>query len=142
MYSLKFSTIYCRFFYLGILTNMGEQEAISLYQKSKRFPPEVQRLIKKEVCGKWPKVFPFSNWCAYTEVIKQKQASFLENAVDNVIRGNEVINVLYFNLILFSIMYMWCIAQTLFTGPINVDQKFIFFNFGFSISVLNPNLGT
>ena len=77
---------------------MGEQEAISLYQKSKRFPPEVQRLIKKEVCGKWPKVFPFSNWCAYTEVIKQKQASFLENAVDNVIRGNEVINVLYFNL--------------------------------------------
>ena len=80
---------------------MGEQEAISLYQKSKRFPPEVQRLIKKEVCGKWPKVFPFSNWCAYTEVIKQKQASFLENAVDNVIRGNEVINVLYFNLILF-----------------------------------------
>ena len=80
---------------------MGEQEAISLYQKSKKFPPEVQRLIKKEVCGKWPKVFPFSNWCAYTEVIKQKQASFLENAVDNVIRGNEVINVLYFNLILF-----------------------------------------
>ena len=84
-------------FNLGILTNMGEQEAISLYHKSKRFPPEVQRLIKKEVCGKWPKVFPFSNWCAYTEVIKQKQASFLENAVDNVIRGNEVINVLYFN---------------------------------------------
>ena len=93
--------IYCHFFYLGILTNMGEQEAISLYNKSKRFPPEVRRLIKKEVCGKWPKVFPFSNWCAYTEVIKQKQASFLENAVDNVIRGNEVINVLYFNLILF-----------------------------------------
>ena len=121
---------------------MGEQEAISLYQKSKRFPPEVQRLIKKEVCGKWPKVFPFSNWCAYTEVIKQKQASFLENAVDNVIRGNEVINVLYFNLILFSIMYMWCIAQTLFTGPINVEQKFSFSNFWFSIPVLNPNLET
>ena len=114
---------------------MGEQEAISLYQKSKRFPPEVQRLIKKEVCGKWPKVFPFSNWCAYTEVIKQKQASFLENAVDNVIRGNEVINVLYFNLILFynvrTCGVLPRLAQTLFTGHINVDQKFSYSNFGF-----------
>ena len=39
-------------------------------------------------------------------------------------------------------MYMWCIAQTLFTGPINVDQKFSFSNFVFSIPVLNPNLET
>ena len=77
--------------FASILTDMGAQEAIEIVQKAKLLPPMFKNLIKEEVCGRWPKVFPISNWCSYKEVIKQKQSSFLENAVDNVIRGNEMI---------------------------------------------------
>ena len=82
---------------------MDQLEAMSLLQKSPELPPQLRRLVKLEVCGRWSKVFPISNYCAYTEDIKQKQASFLENAVDNVIRGNEVINHSYTILLVFTI---------------------------------------
>ena len=49
--------------------------------------------VKLEVCGKWSKVFPpLSDYCDYTDDIQQKQTSFVKNAIDNVIRGNEVID--------------------------------------------------
>ena len=82
---------------------MNQPEAISLLQQSEELPPQLRRLVSLEVCSKWPKVFPISNYCAYKEDIKQKQASFLENAVDNVIRGNEVINYSYIILSVFTI---------------------------------------
>ena len=72
---------------------MGEEEAISLIQKSNELTPEIRRLLKSVVCEKWPQVFPFSNWCDYTQVIQDNHKTFLENALDNVIRGNEVINL-------------------------------------------------
>ena len=70
---------------------MDSKDAPLLVKKLQQLPPWMARLVKLEVCGKWSKVFPpISDYCAYTEVIQQKQTSFVKNAIDNVIRGNEV----------------------------------------------------
>ena len=80
--------------FLGVLSNIDQKDAILLVKSLQELPPKLNSLVKLEICDKWFKVFaPISNYCAYSEVIKQKQSSFMTNAIDNVIRGNEVIAI-------------------------------------------------
>ena len=72
---------------------MDSQDALLLVKQLQKLPPYLLRVVKMEVCdGKWSQLFqPLSDYCNYAEDIKEKQTSFLENAIDNVIQGNEVI---------------------------------------------------
>ena len=71
---------------------MDSQDALLLVQKIQNLPPHLIRPVKEEICGNWAEIFPaISDYCAYTETIKEKQSSFLRNTIDNIVRGNEVI---------------------------------------------------
>ena len=74
---------------------MDSQDAYLLVKQLQKLPPYLMRVVKLEICnGKWSELFPpISDYCNYTEDIKEKQTSFVENAIDNVIRGNEVITI-------------------------------------------------
>ena len=70
---------------------MDSKGAKLLVQKLQKFPPHLLKPVKEELCGKWAQVFsPIDDYCFYTENIKEKQTSFIQNTIDNVIRGNEV----------------------------------------------------
>ena len=79
--------------YIEVFSNMARKDVESFVQETENLPPKLRRLIKEKVCESGPKVFPISNWCTYKEVIKKKHASFVENAINNVIRGNEKVIV-------------------------------------------------
>ena len=53
--------------YVDIFAKMAMEDAESFVQESKILPPKVRKMVKEEICDKWPKVFPISNWCAYNQ---------------------------------------------------------------------------
>ena len=53
--------------YVEIFAFMAMQDAESFVQESKTLPPKLRKMVKEEICEKWPKIFPISNWCAYAQ---------------------------------------------------------------------------
>ena len=56
--------------FVEIFSNMAMQSFLlseSFVQESKTLPPKLRKMVKEEICEKWPKIFPISNWCAYAQ---------------------------------------------------------------------------
>ena len=85
--------------------DIGLKEASLMVQQASRLTPQLRQELRSVVCEKWPNYFPISNWCAYDQVINQKQRTFFDRFRNEIVTGNEVNFLDFFAKQLFDLVF-------------------------------------